>query len=123
MNSFWCAADWSKPRAAPVSLAAFRPLPREIDAALGRSDTCLRAPSMTTPAATYLKLKERTLKLINPSPTGRGLGEGRRAPSMFIPQFDPHPPRIRCAHVASASPSGRGGNHEPILQFTHIWLD
>jgi hypothetical protein len=34
--------------------------------------------------------------------------ERRWGPATSVHQFDPHPPRIRSAHDASASPSGRG---------------
>ena len=43
----------------------------------------------------------------NPSPSGRGLGEGRRAPVAFIRPFDPHPTRIRSTHARR--PEGQAG--------------
>jgi hypothetical protein len=54
---------------------------------------------------------------VNPFPLG-GLGEGRRVPATCIHPFDPHPPRIRFAHDASASPKGRGTRVQPFSELS-----
>ena len=50
-------------------------------------------------------LKGRTLKPINPSPSGRGLGEGRS----LVVNFDPHPPRHSLHSWRVGLSRGRGG--------------